>query len=110
MDTNDPLLAAVERLMLLLSEETDALRRLDHVLLDSLTERKVALLHELSTVPRVAPSPQALRAIAEMRERALRNQMLMVHARDLTQGMFDRMMGNPHSGKNVGGRLLEVRG
>ncbi len=110
MNIQTPLAQAVELLNQLLLEETEALRRLDHETLDSLTERKVALLRELATVNRAGADRETLRAISLVRDRALNNQMLMVHARDLTQGVFDRMTGNTHGTKAGGSRLLEVRG
>lgn len=100
----------MESLNDLLVEETEALRRLDHKALDALTDRKVELLRELAQVNRNDASHETLRRIARVRNLALTNQMLMVHARDLTQGVFDRLTGNAHGGRVAGARLLEVRG
>ncbi len=110
MDNKSPLYEAVHRLNQLLILETEALRCLDHEALDTLTDQKVALLRELANVSRTGADRETLRSISMLRDRALTNQMLMVHARDLTQGVFDRITGNEHGEKSRGARLLEVRG
>ena len=109
---NEPatLRQAVDELGQLLSEETDALRRLDHQALESITERKTRLIASLSRVPRDDPDLDTARALAELRKHALSNQLLMIHARDLTQGVFDSMTGHSRGAPRSGARLLEVRG
>lgn len=100
----------VAELDLLLQEETQALRHLDHSALDALTDRKVALLRELASASREGASQELTRALLKVRERALTNQMLTVHARDLTRGVFERLTGSENGKKAGQGRLLEVRG
>lgn len=100
----------VERLNDLLMQETEALRRLDHETLDSLTASKVALLRELSVVDRSRTDAATLRAISLVRDRALNNQILMVHARDLTRGVFDTLTGIAPGSRTSSPRLLELRG
>ena len=110
MDNQSSFSGAVERLHQILMEETDALRRLDHQTLDQLTSRKVELVDELSHMSRAGADAGTLKMLAFVRERALVNQMLMVHARDLTQGVFDAMTGNAYGVRGGGARLLEVKG
>jgi hypothetical protein len=91
----------------LLNEETAALKRLDHETIDALTSRKVILLRRMGAASRAHVSPAALPLIADVRQKALNNQLLLVHARDLIRGVLETWA--PHR-VGASGALLEVRG
>jgi hypothetical protein len=95
------------RLAALLTEETEALRSLDHEMLDSISARKLSLLSEVESISHADASESTIRALRSLRQQALMNQVLMVHARDLAQGLISTMTMRPTQG---GGRLLHVRG
>ncbi len=110
MSVTTPLEAVVERLDQLLTEETTALRRLDSDSIEQLTERKAALLRELGGVSREGATRDTLRLVAQVREKALTNQLLLVHARDMVRGVIDRMAPSFEPHNPSGARLLQVRG
>lgn len=91
----------------LLGAEREALRRMDPLEIEALTVQKVALLGRLSAAPREGATPAFVRELARLREVALQNQLLLVHARDLTRGVVDTLVPGRTSGR---GSLLEVRG
>lgn len=91
----------------LLSEEGRALQDLDHGAIDGLTARKLALLDKIGRTPRDASSPRVTALLTQLRQRALNNQLLIVHARDLVRGVIETSA--PLRAGN-GGSLLEVRG
>lgn len=97
----------IDSLAVLLKEETEALRNLDHEQLESISVRKEALLSDVESIPYANSSESTIRALRSLRQQALMNQVLMVHARDLAQGLISSMSMRPTQG---GGRLLHVRG
>ncbi len=108
MSEPTPFGRVVEMLDALLIEEEVALRRLDHESLDKITDRKVDLLEELAQAPRSGQSAALVRTMRSLRDRALVNQMLMIHARELSIGMIEQISGRSQHDK--GARFLEVRG
>ena len=96
----------IESLDVLLNEETEALRHLNHEALDAITVRKQSLLAVVETIPHRGADEATIRGLRALRQKALMNQVLMVHARDLAQGLINSMTMRPTQG---GGRLLHVR-
>lgn len=95
----------------LLNEESRALSSLDHQEIERIADRKTDLLRRLSKADREGVTKETLRRTALVRQRALNNQLLMVHARDLIRGVIDAW--NPPSYDKRGTpppRLLAVRG
>lgn len=99
----------LEQMEGLLEQETAALRLLDHEGLDQLTGRKEQLMEMLARFPLQERQPhlQKLRAV---KDHIFANQVLMIHARDLTQGVFDKLTGSGAEQHEKQGRLLSVRG
>ena len=97
----------IESLSVLLYEETEALRHLDHEALEAITIRKQSLLAVVESTSHRESDEATIRALRSLRQKALMNQVLMVHARDLAQGLINTMTMRPTQG---GGRLLHVRG
>lgn len=99
----------IESLSLLLAEETEALRHLDHAALEEITERKQELLLKVEAAPRDEGDESMIRAMRELRQQALMNQVLMVHARDLAQGLINTLTLPPNQSSTGSPRLLHVR-
>jgi len=98
----------VDELDSLLNEETEALRLLNHESLNEITDRKVHLLRRLELCRGQKEDQELGLKLKGVRERVLMNQVLMVHARDLSQGVIDTL--RPHQAHVGGARLFEVRG
>lgn len=96
-------------LRLLLTEETEALRHLDHAALDEITSRKQELLLQIEAAPGNQGDDTMIREMREIRQQALMNQVLMVHARDLTQGLINSLTLPPNQTSTGSPRLLHVR-
>jgi hypothetical protein len=109
METNQAtnLDGVLDELQELLGQETEALRVLDHRALDLLTTRKVDLLSKVTSLTRQGANRGTLSRLGKIREVALTNQLLMVHARDLVRGALDTW-GAGRTG--AAGSLLETRG
>lgn len=110
MSDTSPIGNVVDKLDALLTEETEALRRLDHETLNRITDQKIDLLNRLKIDGSVGVSPEVAAIIAGLRDRILTNQILMAHARELTQGVIDEFTGHGKFKDMPGARLLEVRG
>ncbi|HLV64319.1 MAG TPA: hypothetical protein VKY73_00840 [Polyangiaceae bacterium] len=81
----------------LLVEEDAALRRLDREAIDAITEKKLAVLPVLEGLQgRLGDSERPL--LARIKERALSNQLLLVHARDSLQGVLELVTGGRRPG------------
>lgn len=94
----------------ILKEEELALRKMDAGRVLSLSERKLEWM-ERNGGRELETSPAAVDLLRAMRERALKNQLLLVHARDLLQGMIEAQGGVRAMGCRDGrARLLEVKG
>lgn len=70
---------AVAELEALLHEEAAALSRLDIAAIDAVSERKLRLLPQLQSIETAS---EDLARLARVRELAIKNQLLTVHARD----------------------------
>lgn len=111
MNAPTPLEAIVHRLDELLTEESGALRRMDSDKIVELSDAKAEILRELGGASRSGASRETLQLVARVREKALANQLLLVHARDLIRGLVQSMGAVSVDGKTPGAaRLLEVRG
>jgi flagellar biosynthesis/type III secretory pathway chaperone len=100
-----PLLADLERVLV---EESAALKRLDREAIERAAEAKERILVA------VASSGMKLEAshrdaIERVRKHALRNQMLLAHARDSVRQVLGTASGRPSS-PVLGGLRLDVRG
>lgn len=91
----------------LLASEREALRRMDPMQIEGLSVEKVALLGRLAAASREGVAPETVGELARLRELALQNQLLLVHARDLTRGVVETLSPGHQGGR---GSLLEVRG
>lgn len=96
----------------LLVEEDDALRRLDRTAIDTITEKKLALLPTLEGMKgRLGDAERPV--LERIKQRALSNQLLLVHARDSLHGVLEIAMGGPRHGYTSDlprPRRLSVRG
>ncbi len=103
---------------LLLGEST-ALQNLDRESLDAITDKKLTLLGRLSSVSAHAqPAPEDLPDLKRIRQLALANQLLLVHARDTVRGVLSLALGDAgplptpafSTQPSSGGVRLNVRG
>jgi hypothetical protein len=95
----------------LLSEETKALGVLDYEEIERIAGEKTELLRRLSKADRAGVSKETLRRTAMVRQKALHNQLLMVHARDLIRGVLDAWEPPAYDGRGTAPpRLLAMRG
>ncbi len=90
----------------LLTKERAALERMDALGVETASAEKLRLLEQLESKDRAEATPEALRELARLREVALENQLLLVHARDLLRGAVESL-GPSRDGR---GALLEAVG
>lgn len=90
----------------LLTKERAALGRMDAQGVEAVAAEKLELLARLEAADRAEATPQALRELARLREIALENQLLLVHARDLLRGVVEAL----GPGRDGRGALLEAVG
>jgi hypothetical protein len=98
--------------------EVEVLRRLSRDQLDELIDRKLVLwerLHALTTETK--PGPEARAQLERIRSAALRNQVLLHHARDAVRTILQSASGQPLSsppgrpaGAIQGGLRVDFRG
>jgi flagellar biosynthesis/type III secretory pathway chaperone len=105
-----PVFAELERV---LAEEALALKKLDRAGIDRCAELKTQLLAELATARReVTPAHRV--ALERVRKSALRNHMLLAHARDSVRQVLSTASGRNGSGSPsspvLGGLRLDLRG
>ncbi|MCH2108740.1 MAG: flagellar protein FlgN [Polyangiaceae bacterium] len=100
----------LEVLYCVLEEETQALRVLDYRQLDSLTERKLVALSQLAELESPAACTTTQTLLETIRQRTLQNQLLMVHARELSQGLVDAWAPSFATGPQGSSRFLAIRG
>lgn len=105
-----PAFAELERV---LAEEARALKKLDRAGIDRASEQKTKLLAELAAAQR-AMKPEHRPALERIRKSALRNHMLLTHARDSVRQVLSAASGRTGSGRPssplLGGLRLDVRG
>ena len=100
-----PLLAELEEV---LAAESRALKKLDRAAIDRVTDEKERLLQAIAgSGMKLAASQQG--ALERLRKTALRNQMLLAHARDGVRQVLGIASGRPSS-PVLGGLRLDVRG
>jgi hypothetical protein len=100
-----PLLVELEAV---LAEESCALKKLDRAAIDRTTEEKERLLLAIaSSGLKLEVSHRT--ALERLRKQALRNQMLLAHARDGVRQVLALASGRPSS-PVLGGLRLDVRG
>jgi hypothetical protein len=98
-------LAELERVLL---EEARALKALDRDGIDRAAEHKAKLTDAMARVkPDLTNVPRA--ALERLRRAALRNHMLLAHARDSVRQVLGAISGRPSS-PVLGGLRLDVRG
>jgi flagellar biosynthesis/type III secretory pathway chaperone len=100
-----PLLVELERVLI---EETAALKRLDRAAIDVITEQKEQVMRALSSAG-LKLEPEQRDAVERLRRHALRNQMLLAHARDSVRQVLALASGRPSS-PVLGGLRVDVRG
>ena len=100
-----PLLAELERVLL---SEAEALRRLDRAGIDAAAVEKDRILQAVASSGLKLEANQR-QAVEKLRNRALRNQMLLAHARDGVRQVLGMASGRPAS-PVLGGLRLDVRG
>jgi hypothetical protein len=103
----------------LLEEETGALRKLDRDAIDRIAAAKLEVCERLShTAHRAGSSlpdgaaPERRAQLDRIRQKALYNQVLLVHARDSVRGVLDLLTGQSRgTGRATGndGHRLSVR-
>ena len=105
-----PAFAELERV---LEDEARALKELDRAGIDLAAERKTRLLAELAAANREV-KPEHRSALERVRKLALRNHMLLAHARDSVRQVLSTAAGRTGSGRPssplLGGLRLDVRG
>lgn len=100
-----PLLAELEQVLL---EEARALKALDRDGIDRAAELKAKLSEALAAAkPDLASLPRA--AVERLRRTALRNHVLLAHARDSVRQVLGTVSGRPSS-PVLGGLRVDVRG
>jgi hypothetical protein len=100
-----PLLAELE---LVLLDEARALKALDRDGIDRAAEHKAKLTEAMAQAkPDLTNVPRA--ALERLRRTALRNHMLLAHARDSVRQVLGAISGRPAS-PVLGGLRLDVRG
>lgn len=108
MDTmTDSIDSLMRELDELLAAEREAVRGMDSAQIEVLTGEKVKLIERLASQSRQHATPDTIRALSRLRAFALENQLLLVHARDLTRGVVEALSPGRNGGR---GALLEVRG
>lgn len=100
-----PAFAALEQVLL---EESRALRKLDREAIDRAAEAKAALCDELARA-RATLTPKHRRGLERLRAAALKNHMLLTHARDSVRQVLSTISGRPSS-PVLGGLRLDLRG
>jgi hypothetical protein len=99
------LLAELEAVLL---EETAALKKLDRAAIERAAEHKERLAQEIAASGlRLEPGHRA--GMDRVRRRALRNQMLLSHARDGVRQVLGLASGRPSS-PVLGGLRVDLRG
>jgi flagellar biosynthesis/type III secretory pathway chaperone len=96
-----------------LSDEARALKALDRAGIDRAAERKTELLAALAAAHGEV-KPEHRGALERIRKLALRNHMLLAHARDSVRQVLSTASGRTGSGRPssplLGGLRLDVRG
>jgi hypothetical protein len=88
--------ATLDALEVLHQDESRALRRLSRDSIDELTSRKLALWERLREVTEhVRPGPEERASLERIRRAALRNQILLHHARDAVRTILQSASGQP---------------
>jgi flagellar biosynthesis/type III secretory pathway chaperone len=100
-----PVFAELERV---LTEEARALQKLDREGIERAAEQKAKLLEELATA-RSRLQPAQRPALERIRKAALRNHLLLAHARDSVKQVLGTASGRPAS-PVLGGLRLDLRG
>ena len=100
-----PLLAELEQVLV---EESVALKRLDRDAIDRAADAKERILAELASSGMKLEATHQ-RGAARIRQHALRNQMLLAHARDAVRQVLGTASGRPSS-PVLGGLRLNLRG
>jgi flagellar biosynthesis/type III secretory pathway chaperone len=100
-----PVFAELERV---LADEACALRKLDRAGIERAAERKAALCDELAAARREL-QPSQRHALERLRKAALKNHMLLAHARDSVRQVLGIASGRPAS-PLLGGLRLDLRG
>jgi hypothetical protein len=86
--------ATLDALEVLHQDESRALRRLSRDSIDELTSRKLALWERLREVTEhVRPGPEERASLERIRRAALRNQILLHHARDAVRTILQSASG-----------------
>lgn len=105
-----PVFAELERV---LAEEAHALKKLDRDAIERAAEQKARLCDELAQA-RAGLTPAQRPALERLRKAALRNHMLLTHARDSVRQVLSIAAGRSGSGRPsspvLGGLRLDVRG
>lgn len=105
-----PAFAELERV---LNDEARALKGLDRAGIDRAAEEKTKLLAELAAA-RSEMKPEHRPALERIRKVALRNHMLLAHARDSVRQVLSTASGRTGSGRPssplLGGLRVDVRG
>jgi hypothetical protein len=106
--TSDGSLAnALDELSDLLTREATALRALDANALSAIAEQKVQLESRLIAL---GPAQESDReALTQLRQRALENQILLVHARDTVRGLIATLGGGQPGVGAPGSSAMPVR-
>lgn len=113
---DDPIKSALDEIELLLPIEAAALKQLDRDRIDEVAERKLALYEKLQSALGATQVSAAHRAQLErVKQNALHNQVLLVHARDCTRSVIALATGERrHSlspaAPDASGVRLDVRG
>ncbi|HTQ03409.1 MAG TPA: hypothetical protein VMI54_06115 [Polyangiaceae bacterium] len=110
---DEALPAAFAELERVLTEEARALKQLDRAGIDRAAEQKTKLLGELAAAKNVMKAEHRS-ALERIRKTALRNHMLLAHARDSVRQVLSIASGRNGSGRPsspvLGGLRLDVRG
>ena len=86
--------ATLDELELLHRDEASALRHLSRDKIDELTDKKLALWERLRAVTtEVKPGPEDRAALERIRRAALRNQILLHHAREAVRSILQAASG-----------------
>jgi hypothetical protein len=105
-----PVFAELERV---LGEEARALKQLDRAGIERAAEQKAKLCVALAEAQR-ALTPAQRPSLERLRKAALRNHMLLAHARDSVRQVLSTAAGRPASGRPstpvLGGIRLDLRG
>jgi len=112
---DDPIKSALDEIEQLLPIEADALKRLERDRIDEFAERKLALFERLQNALGATQVTASHRAQLErVKQSALHNQVLLVHARDCTRSVIALATGERHSlrpaAPDASGVRLDVRG